>query len=249
MSWFQDLAGKAENILNKIDQNAATVLQQGASKTDDNNATTSTMERAPVLFEIESEMLPPHPEMGPFKKSASSISLTHKDASPKSKALSLRPSPSLGDVQKHHPKQPALQPAAADTIGSANTTVSLDGGRSTSTPQPVTFTMESSFTSSRRSSVSSAAAAAPLDPDVVVPTVAVPHVAMSLAVEATASVHSELAALKIVLNEIKAERDEAKHEMRSLQSDLYNLQITSNVSAWEAKCTALQAAGEEHRER
>lgn len=28
MSWFTDLAGRAENILNKIDQNAATVLQQ-----------------------------------------------------------------------------------------------------------------------------------------------------------------------------------------------------------------------------
>lgn len=33
MSWFQDLAGKAENILNQIDQNAANVLQKTESKT------------------------------------------------------------------------------------------------------------------------------------------------------------------------------------------------------------------------
>lgn len=28
MAWLQNLAGKAENLLNKIDQNAATVLNE-----------------------------------------------------------------------------------------------------------------------------------------------------------------------------------------------------------------------------
>lgn len=29
MAWLQNLAGHAENLLNKIDQNAATVLNEG----------------------------------------------------------------------------------------------------------------------------------------------------------------------------------------------------------------------------
>uniref|UniRef100_A0A3F2Z134 Uncharacterized protein n=1 Tax=Anopheles minimus TaxID=112268 RepID=A0A3F2Z134_9DIPT len=41
MSWFQDLAGKAENILTKIDQNAATVLQT--------KPTSGDVEGAPLL--------------------------------------------------------------------------------------------------------------------------------------------------------------------------------------------------------
>lgn len=32
MAWFQNLAGKAEDLLNKIDQNAATVLQDSTTK-------------------------------------------------------------------------------------------------------------------------------------------------------------------------------------------------------------------------
>lgn len=32
MAWFQNLAGKAEDLLNKIDQNAATVLHDSTNK-------------------------------------------------------------------------------------------------------------------------------------------------------------------------------------------------------------------------
>lgn len=32
MAWFQNLAGRAEDLLNKIDQNAATVLNESNSK-------------------------------------------------------------------------------------------------------------------------------------------------------------------------------------------------------------------------
>lgn len=32
MAWFQNLADKAEDFLNKIDQNAATVLNESSSK-------------------------------------------------------------------------------------------------------------------------------------------------------------------------------------------------------------------------
>lgn len=34
MAWFQNLAGKAEDLLNKIDQNAATVLQDSTKLLD-----------------------------------------------------------------------------------------------------------------------------------------------------------------------------------------------------------------------
>lgn len=36
MAWLQNLAGKAENLLNKIDQNAATVLNESTSKSTEN---------------------------------------------------------------------------------------------------------------------------------------------------------------------------------------------------------------------
>lgn len=35
MAWFQNLAGRAEDLLNKIDQNAATVLNESNSKLTD----------------------------------------------------------------------------------------------------------------------------------------------------------------------------------------------------------------------
>lgn len=34
MAWLQNLAGRAEDLLNKIDQNAATVLNDSISKTN-----------------------------------------------------------------------------------------------------------------------------------------------------------------------------------------------------------------------
>ena len=37
MAWFQNLAGHAENLLNKIDQNAATVLNDGTKQTNNEN--------------------------------------------------------------------------------------------------------------------------------------------------------------------------------------------------------------------
>lgn len=34
MAWLQNLAGRAEDLLNKIDQNAATVLNDSTTKID-----------------------------------------------------------------------------------------------------------------------------------------------------------------------------------------------------------------------
>lgn len=34
MAWLQNLAGRAEDLLNKIDQNAATVLNESISKSN-----------------------------------------------------------------------------------------------------------------------------------------------------------------------------------------------------------------------
>lgn len=36
MAWLQNLAGRAEDLLNKIDQNAATVLNEPSSKLTEN---------------------------------------------------------------------------------------------------------------------------------------------------------------------------------------------------------------------
>lgn len=232
MSWFQDLAGKAENILNKIDQNAATVLQQSSSRSSNVDApatpaskslSSATAPPPPVLLEIQSET--PLPA---FKRNSSSLSVasSNRSASPRPKALSLRgASPALSDGP-HKPQTPPVPSAP---------TTSVDDGPAdieAATDAALTHQSSPSAATSRRSSVSSTRPAGH-QPD----TSATPPLSVDQ--------HNELVALKIVLNEIKAERDDARHEVRSLQNDLYALQANSKLSHLEAAHAALQRSSDE----
>lgn len=56
MSWLQDLAGKAETMLNKLDQNAATVLHQ-TSEVVSSITTNSNIEKVPLMdVKVENEV-------------------------------------------------------------------------------------------------------------------------------------------------------------------------------------------------
>lgn len=159
MSWFTDLAGKAENILNKIDQNAATVLQQ--------STTTKSTYPDEILIDINNE-----PSLAPpIKRTLSS------------KKLLLRPDP-----------------------GADSTDEKVDNENSG------TDDRRSMKSMSRRSSSSRAA-----DEGTVIE---VPQMSVSSALlstmKGTVGFEQELAAMKIVLSEVKMERDDLKAELDSV---------------------------------
>uniref|UniRef100_A0A673BVI1 Golgin subfamily A member 5 n=1 Tax=Sphaeramia orbicularis TaxID=375764 RepID=A0A673BVI1_9TELE len=58
MSWFADLAGKAEDFLNKVDQGAATALSQNQTRTS--SFTSSYTEESPVKPEYKAEVAATH---------------------------------------------------------------------------------------------------------------------------------------------------------------------------------------------
>lgn len=232
MSWFQELAGKAENILNKIDQNAATVLQPSSSgKPDD----------VPVVLEV-ADIAAAAVAAG-FKRSASALSLSslRTEASPKPKALSLRASPSLSDVRKS--TSTTTTTTVIPAVDGGGPSVSIDLMNDIDDAEASAALVASTTAStSRRSSVSSSVRTDRVEQPVFT------AVAPTAGPNGDGSVNSEVLALKIVLNEIKAERDDARNEVRSLQNDLYTLQTSSNVADLEASCSILQDSNAELRE-
>lgn len=226
MSWLQDLAGKAENLLNKIDQNAATVLQQSASKSTTEVASVVAPNKLPppVMLEIESDK----PPSNAFIRHPSNLSLasSNQSSSPKPKALSLRgASPALSDA----PKSAAVPSAAVYIMPSAPASSVDSSPGDIDAPAPFANQTSPSAATSRRSSVSSVTRPGPVD----------------AATTLSADQQNELVALKIILSEIKAERDDARNEVRSLQNELFNLQANATVSLLEANCASLQRTNEE----
>lgn len=183
MSWLTDLAGKAENILNKIDQNAATVLQQSVS-------TKPSSYPNDVLIDIKNEI------STPIKRNSSS------------KKLLLRADPS--DV--------------VDDKDSENTT---DDRRSLNSM-------------SRRSSSSRAADEGTV---IEVPQMSVSSSLLS-SMKGTVGFEQELAAMKIVLSEVKSERDDLKAELESVLTQLKQMNKQSLIDELNAKCEQLDAEKE-----
>ena len=58
MSWLTDIAGKAETLLNQIDQNAASVLNEPHHP----NSKTSNVDNQPALTEVVTSVDPPQPQ-------------------------------------------------------------------------------------------------------------------------------------------------------------------------------------------
>lgn len=174
MSWFTDLAGKAENILNKIDQNAATVLQQQQS-------VAAHPDERLTDVKIESSTSPT-PTKRPVKK------------------LLLRA---------------AADPETVDEI-TENDNTPTDDRRSIG---------------SRRSS-SSRAADEGTGTVIEVPQMSVSPALLS-SMKGSIGFEQELAAMKIVLSEVKSERDDLRAELESL------LNKQSLVDDLDAKCEQL----------
>lgn len=191
MSWFTDLAGKAENILNKIDQNAATVLQQQSVPTK-----FSSHPDDEVLIDIKTET---STLLTPSKRSMQLSSQLS------SKKLLLRAEP--GDSADEKPD---------------NDNTATDDRRSI-------------HSTSRRSSSSRAADEGTV---IEVPQMTVSSTLLS-SMKGTVGFEQELAAMKIVLSEVKSERDELKAELESVLTQLKLINKQSLVDELDAKCEQL----------
>ncbi|XP_058062208.1 golgin-84 [Anopheles bellator] len=189
MSWLQDLAGKAENILTKIDQNAATVLQ---NRPDDVDGT-------PLLeVSVTSE--------GPVQTTIKPRSTT------KTSHLNVRSPKKLAKpVAYERNNEPD-----ADTLSSKSERQNF------------------SETSSRRSSINSKKEGTVIDMSTVVATNPNPagH-------EFSYCIEKELAATKIILAEVRSERDELKTDLDSAMSQLSNGETEAKLVELESLCESL----------
>lgn len=192
MSWLQDLAGKAENILTKIDQNAATVLtRQSAEENGD----------VEPLLEVTTTVPAGETPLASVKL-------------PAPKALSL-------NVKAGSPR--GMVRSASSASHERNHFFETEGGGSVKSERQA---------SSRRSSISSKR-------DGTVIEFNANPVVVSGSQDSGYSLEKELAATKIILAEVKSERDELKIELDSAQNQLNNAEQENKVKELEALCQAL----------
>ncbi|XP_050100551.1 golgin-84 [Anopheles aquasalis] len=198
MSWLQDLAGRAENILTKIDQNAATVLQTRPDSDDVDGGSTPLME----------------------------VSISKSESIPQN-----TPKP------RNITKTTHLVVRSPKRMGKSASSSSFD--RSIVNEQDVEDTLSSkserqnfSETSSRRSSISSKKEGTVID----MSTIATPNPAGH---EFSYSIEKELAATKIILAEVKSERDELKTELDNALSQLSNGETEAKLLQLETLCESL----------
>lgn len=192
MSWLQELAGKAENILTKIDQNAATVLtRQSAEENGD----------VEPLLEVTTTVPAGETPLASVKL-------------PAPKALSL-------NVKAGSPR--GMVRSASSASHERNHFFETEGGGSVKSERQA---------SSRRSSISSKR-------DGTVIEFNANPVVVSGSQDSGYSLEKELAATKIILAEVKSERDELKIELDSAQNQLNNAEQENKVKELEALCQAL----------
>ncbi|XP_035904231.1 golgin-84 [Anopheles stephensi] len=197
MSWFQDLAGKAENILTKIDQNAATVLQT--------RPTSGDVEGAPLLEVSVMTNEAPSPNVPKPRMVVSKSSLLSKKM-PKGMVRSA----SNASYEKSQEQE-------AETQSVKSEKPNISGS------------------SSRRSSLTSKKDGTVIDMSELVTN----HSSHDVR-EPNYSIEKEMAALKIVLAEVKAERDELKGELdTALSQQLSNGETESKLLELEVLCQNL----------
>nr|XP_029718880.1 golgin-84 isoform X2 [Aedes albopictus] len=195
MSWLQDLAGKAENILTKIDQNAATVLTRQSTESGDVEAVEPLLE---VTTTIPSAVEnPPAPVKLPVSRA---LSLSVKTASPRGMVRS-----------------------ASSASHERSNFYEIETGGSVKSERQA---------SSRRSSISS-------KKDGTVIELNANPVVTSASVDTGYSLEKELAATKIILAEVKSERDELKIELEGALNQLSNTDHENRIKELEALCQAL----------
>lgn len=190
MSWFQELAGKAENILTKIDQNAATVLQQPSRFSDEN----ADVDDVGQLVEVTSASGNLSTQ-APISISQSSL-VKFQSLNDRSAKFVIKTSSTAS-----HEKE------LDDSIDLENASVrseKINSSRQSSRSSKKDGTVVEFTTQTANNNV-------------------LPNI----------SVEKELAATKIVLAQIKSERDELKIELDGVQSQLSNSDIETRLRELE----------------
>lgn len=223
MSWFQDLAGKAENILNKIDQNAATVLHQQKSDQSNEPLIGDDSSNPNHLIEVMCDSVT-------VPKSGSSLRDDRPAGFTPKNMLSLKKSPAVKrpTIEPGIPVYPTIDPDIFDNVEMI--------------PMASTTTKSSSNSTSRRSSLSSRGDRTVIETDQQNGTAnpAMTTSATSSVASAAGSIDPELAALRIVLNEIKTERDECKDELETLREQINNANTRSVIKDLQTVCVQLR---------
>lgn len=184
MSWLQDLAGKAENILTKIDKNAATVLQNPVRPEN------GDVEALEPLVEVTTS---PSPRVDYGGTVSTPVAKLPTEGSRPSSSRSLRLSAGSRVIPENSPSERR--------------------------------------NSSRASSVSSKREGTVIEVGSLV--------TGEVEVEEYPSVEKELATTKIVLAEIKSERDELKVELDNVQSMLSSAECEANLRELESRYQSL----------
>lgn len=192
-TWFSDLAGKAENILNKIDQNAANVLK---NELNESGKPIEPKYKGDDQDNQQNELN----TLLSMKKSVSSNSLILQRTPKKQVEITVTESPTIN----------AKTPSVPDENQSLN------------------------WSQSRRSSCSSRTEGVqtviecPIDTKMTTST----H-----SVESASS--SELSAMRIVLAEVKSEREMLQKELSDLKKQVANARTTEIIASLEEGCDRL----------
>lgn len=205
-SWFSELAGKAENILNKIDQNAANVLK---TESNENGKQLDSKYKMNDLENQQNELN----TLSSIKKSISANSLILRTPKKQMEQIIF-----ITESKQDEDKAPAVN---QDENLSVN------------------------WSQSRRSSCSSRTEG--------VQTVIecpIENNKMNISTYSTESDNpSELSAMKIVLAEVKADREALQKELNELKKQIANARTTELIASLEEVCDRLTRDNEALNEK
>lgn len=222
MSWLQDLAGKAENILNKIDQNAATVLHH--QQKSDQVTEQLIDDSGNHLIEVKCEQSVPKSGITASLRDDRPVGFTPKNMLSLKKSPAVKRPPTIEPVVAVYP---TIDPDIFDDVEKI--------------PMASTTTKSSSNSTSRRSSLSSRGDRTVIETEQ--NGAANPAMTLSSTSSVTSAggnIDPELIALKIVLNEIKTERDECKDELETLREQINNANTRSVIKDLQGVCVQLR---------
>lgn len=205
-TWFTDLAGKAENILNKIDQNAASVLKSDSGEKSQllngqTNGDTVSIRHAP----------------SPAKQISASPSLM-KLTQPKGKKTRSNADDADKSDGRHHLSATNGDDGMASTSNASNSSRRSSWSSKTEGVQSVIeMPLSKGAPANGTGHTSAASLATSMDE------------------------RNEMVAIKIVLAQIKCERDQLKGDITELKQQLATAQNEHVIADLQAQCDRLAA--------
>lgn len=242
MSWFSELAGKAENILNKIDQNAANVLKSEVEQSNDTNFNNA--------INIDKESQPSTNTSSSIKRTFSSNSLKLL-RTPKKTATSTIAITSYVDNETQNGEE-------NENFNKNDKQFLTIASNGIDEPEPQLSNKSNASNSSRRSSCSSRTEGpvtvieCPIvqnesEKNDIMSTSAIStsSAASSKSQQMSGEDRNELSALKIILTQVKSERDRFKTEVDNLTNQATHSKANEIIAELEETCNQLASENED----